>query len=320
MKPNSPKFSHDSVRNYLLEIARIPLLTGEQEISYGKQVQQMVILHKERESLTQQLGHEPTTEEWARSTSLREDELTSLLKKGHRAKHRMVEANLRLVVSVAKKYQKCNIELLDLIQEGNIGLERGVEKFDPTRGYKLSTYVYWWIRQGITRAISDQGRSIRLPVHIHERLSKIRNTQKQLFHQMGRNATQQEIAQALDLEPAEVRKFLLLARQPVSLDRPLGENQETDLGDFLKDDGISPEDYTLNEAFRNDMLSLLVELTPRQQEVMKLRFGLDDVEAQSLQEIGDRFGISRERVRQIETQALACLRRHRAKVREYLMY
>ncbi|HEY9626563.1 MAG TPA: RNA polymerase sigma factor, RpoD/SigA family [Coleofasciculaceae cyanobacterium] len=317
--PVQPNSGTDTIRAYLLEIGRIPLLTKEQEVVYGKQVQQMMTLYEDKAMLAEKLGHEPSPEEWAKQVDLNQNDLNVALVNGHRAKHKMIEANLRLVVSVAKKYQRRGVEFLDLIQEGTLGLGRGVEKFDPMQGYKLSTYVYWWIRQAMSRAIAQQGRTIRLPSHVYERLTKIRTAQKQLSHQLGRNATPAEIAESLELEPAEVRKFLLLARQPISLDLRVGQNQDTEFVDLLTDDNPSPEEYTTGEALRDDVQQLLSELTPRQQEVMTLRFGLNNHTAQSLQEIGERLGLSRERVRQIEMKALAQLRRHRERVREYLV-
>jgi len=314
-----PNFSTDMVRTYLLEIGRIPLLTKEQEVIYGKQVQQMMALYEDKEAIAQSLGYDPSVEEWALQAHLERGEMNSVLAKGQQAKQKMIEANLRLVVSIAKKYQKRGVEFLDLIQEGTLGLERGVEKFDPKQGYKLSTYVYWWIRQGMTRAISQQGRTIRLPSHIYERIAKIKKIQKQLFHELGRNGTPAEIAQVLELDTSEVRKLLLLARRPFSLDLRVGENQDTEFIDMLQDESPSPEDYMMGEALRQDVRQLLAELSPRQREVMILRFGLENKQAQSLQEIGELLGLSRERVRQIEIQALANLRRHRNKVREYLV-
>jgi RNA polymerase nonessential primary-like sigma factor len=317
--PAQPNLNTDAIRAYLLEIGRIPLLTKEQEVIYGKQVQQMMALYEAKARLAQTFGREPNLEEWAQLVGLDMPDLDVALVKGKRAKHKMIEANLRLVVSVAKKYQKRGVEFLDLIQEGTLGLGRGVEKFDPMQGYKLSTYVYWWIRQAMSRAIAQQGRTIRLPSHIYERLTKIKKAQRQLSLQLGRSATPLEIAQNLELDAPEVRKFLLLARQPISLDLRVGENQDTEFIDLLTDDNPSPEEYMMGEALRQDIRKLLTELTPRQQEVMILRFGLENNQAQSLQEIAEKLGLSRERIRQIEMKALAHLRRYRDRVREYLV-
>ncbi|HEY9640331.1 MAG TPA: RNA polymerase sigma factor, RpoD/SigA family [Coleofasciculaceae cyanobacterium] len=317
--PAQPNLGTDTIRAYLLEIGRIPLLTKEQEVIYGKQVQQLMLLCETKAGLTQTLGREPNLEEWAQRVGLDPADLNTALVKGKRAKHKMIEANLRLVVSVAKKYQKRGVEFLDLIQEGTLGLGRGVEKFDPMQGYKLSTYVYWWIRQAMSRAIAQQGRTIRLPSHVYERLTKIKKAQRQLSLQLGRNATPLEIAQNLELDASEVRKFLLLARQPISLDLRVGENQDTEFVDLLTDDNPSPEEYMMGEALRQDIQQLLAELTPRQQEVMTLRFGLENNRPQSLQEIAEKLGLSRERIRQIEMKALAHLRRYRDRVREYLV-
>ncbi|MEB3192376.1 MAG: RNA polymerase sigma factor, RpoD/SigA family [Snowella sp.] len=313
-----PSYSADMVRTYLHEIGRVPLLTHEQEIIYGKQVQKMMILLEQKEMLAQTLGREPSNEEWLESVSLSQEELNRLLIQGNRAKQKMIEANLRLVVAIAKKYQKRNMEFLDLIQEGSLGLERGVEKFDPTKGYKFSTYAYWWIRQAITRAIAQQGRTIRLPIHITEKLNKIKKTQRELAQRLGRSATPSEIADVLELEPGQIREYLSIARQPISLDVRVGDNQDTELSELLEDDGISPDLYITQELMRQDLHSMIAELTPQQQAVLTLRFGLEDGKELSLAKIGQRLNISRERVRQLEHQALAQLRRRRSNMEEYI--
>jgi RNA polymerase nonessential primary-like sigma factor len=310
--------SMDTVRTYLHEIGRVPLLTREQEIVLGKQVQQMMPVLEAKEQLEEQLQRQATDEEWAEKVQLSVEELHRSLKIGRRAKQKMIEANLRLVVAIAKKYQKRNMDFLDLIQEGTLGLERGVEKFDPTRGYKFSTYAYWWIRQAITRAIAQQGRTIRLPIHITEKLNKIKRVQRDLFQQLGRNPTPKEIADALELEPAQIREYLLMARHPISLDLRVGDNQDTELQELLEDESASPDDYIMGELLRQDLNSLLAELTPQQRQVLILRFGLENGHEMSLAKVGESLQLSRERVRQLEHQALAHLRRRQAKVREYV--
>ena len=313
------KSSLDIVGNFLLEIGRMPLLTAEQEIHYGKQIQQMLMLLEEKEKLEVELNCEPTTEQWANKVELSQELLSKQLQQGRIAKRKMIESNLRLVVHIAKKYQERDMEFLDLIQEGCLGLERGVEKFDPTKGYKFSTYAYWWIRQGITRGIAEKARTVRLPVHMTEKLNKIKRTQTELSQKLGHTPNVAQIAQALSLSPDQVRECLRLVRKPKSLEMRIGKDQDTELQDMLPYEGITAESYVEGEFLREDINKLLSsELTPKERQVITLRFGLTDGNYLTLLEVGKHIGLSRERVRQLERRALTKLRHYKHQMAGYL--
>ncbi|MGB7440992.1 MAG: RNA polymerase sigma factor SigC [Coleofasciculaceae cyanobacterium] len=316
---------------------RTELGSGSDEV-----ISSFVNLIDAHDRLASRLGHRPSLERWATEAGvevkdlkpsmaagkrrwaeladLSVQELESIQAQGIHAKEHMIKANLRLVVSVAKKYQNRGLELLDLIQEGTLGLERAVEKFDPTKGYRFSTYAYWWIRQGITRAIATQSRTIRLPVHITEKLNKIKKAQRKISQERGRTATIEDIAVELEMTPEQVREVLLRVPRSVSLEIKVGKEKDTELGDLLETEETSPEDVLMREALQRDLHQLLADLTNRERDVIRMRFGLGDGHPYSLAEIGRALELSRERVRQIEAKALQKLRqpKRRNRVRDYL--
>ena len=290
----------DPVRMYLKEIGRVPLLNADEEVvlatamSAGRAAQERIDEAAEN-------GETIPDEELAQ---LKKD-----IKEGSKAKQKLAEANLRLVVSIAKRYVGRGMLFLDLIQEGNLGLIKAVEKFDYTKGYKFSTYATWWIRQAITRAIADQARTIRIPVHMVETINKVKKVSSQLLHKNGHEPSAEEIAAELDMSVDKVREILRVSQEPVSLETPIGEEEDSHLGDFIPDDDApSPADAASHTLLKEQLSGVLSTLTPREEKVLRLRFGLEDGRSRTLEEVGKEFNVTRERIRQIEAKALRKLR------------
>jgi RNA polymerase primary sigma factor len=300
--------SFDPVRMYLKEIGKVSLLTGEQEVTLAKRIEAGV----------------QATERLATETGLSDEQregLQAVATDGELARRQLTEANLRLVVSIAKRYVGRGMALLDLVQEGNLGLIRAVEKFDYTKGFKFSTYATWWIRQAITRAIADQARTIRIPVHMVETMNKVLRVQRQMLQELGREPTVEEVAAKVELTPDRVRDIQRISLEPVSLETPVGEEDDSSLGDFVEDpSAIAPATAAERARLVADIEEALEELNDREREVVRLRFGLDDGQVRTLEEVGKQFGVTRERIRQIESKTLAKLRHptRSQRLRDYL--
>jgi len=311
----STKSTGDSVRSYLRDIGRIPLLEHDEEILLGRQVQRLMEIKTIKDEL--QLDD---TKDLSRVMDVPYMDLRKQIRDGEKAKDKMVTANLRLVVSVAKKYTKRNMDLLDIIQEGTIGLVRGVEKFDPGRGYKFSTYAYWWIRQGITRAIAEKSRAIRLPIHVTENLNKLKKAQRELSQINGQLPNVFELSEYLNLKVDEIKDLMCKARQPTSLEIKIGENRDTALIDLLEDKTQLPEMLLEQQFIKDDIRELIEELPEMQAAVISMRYGIgeDILEPMSMTAIGQVLNMSRDRVRTLEHKALKNLREESESVNDYL--
>ena len=309
----------DPVRMYLKEIGKVPLLSAEEEIELAQKMEAGAVA-KEKIAILKKREENATEDEAAEI----EEEIRNLQKDltaGDDAKKRLAEANLRLVVSIAKRYVGRGMLFLDLIQEGNLGLIKAVEKFDYRKGYKFSTYATWWIRQAITRAIADQARTIRIPVHMVETINKLIRVSRQLLQELGREPSPEEIAKEMNMPVERVREILKISQEPVSLETPIGEEEDSHLGDFIQDDNVPvPADAAAFTLLKEQLEEVLGTLTEREQKVLTLRFGLEDGRARTLEEVGKEFNVTRERIRQIEAKALRKLRHpsRSRKLKDYL--
>ncbi len=301
-------YTEDSIRVYLQEIGRIRLLRPDEEIELARKIADLLELEEKAAEFEADKGHFPDTKEWAGIFDMPLIKFRRRLMLGRRAKEKMVQSNLRLVVSIAKKYMNRGLSFQDLIQEGSLGLIRAAEKFDHEKGYKFSTYATWWIRQAITRAIADQSRTIRLPVHLYETISRIKKTTKTLSQEFGRKPTEEEIAESMEMTIEKLRFIAKSAQLPISLETPIGKEEDSRLGDFIEADIENPEQDVAKNLLREDLEGVLATLSPRERDVLRLRYGLDDGRMKTLEEIGQIFDVTRERIRQIEAKALRKLR------------
>ena len=301
-------YTEDSIRVYLQEIGRIRLLRPDEEIELARKIADLLELEEKAAEFEADKGHFPDSKEWAAIFDMPLIKFRRRLMLGRRAKEKMVQSNLRLVVSIAKKYMNRGLSFQDLIQEGSLGLIRAAEKFDHEKGYKFSTYATWWIRQAITRAIADQSRTIRLPVHLYETISRIKKTTKTLSQEFGRKPTEEEIAESMEMTIEKLRFIAKSAQLPISLETPIGKEEDSRLGDFIEADIENPEQDVAKNLLREDLEGVLATLSPRERDVLRLRYGLDDGRMKTLEEIGQIFDVTRERIRQIEAKALRKLR------------
>ena len=301
-------YTEDSIRVYLQEIGRIRLLRPDEEIELARKIADLLHLEELAAQFESDNGREPDNKEWAALVEMPLIRFRRRLMLGRRAKEKMVQSNLRLVVSIAKKYMNRGLSFQDLIQEGSLGLIRAAEKFDHEKGYKFSTYATWWIRQAITRAIADQSRTIRLPVHLYETISRIKKTTKVLSQEFGRKPTEEEIAESMEMTIEKLRFIAKSAQLPISLETPIGKEEDSRLGDFIEADIENPEQDVAKNLLREDLEGVLATLSPRERDVLRLRYGLDDGRMKTLEEIGQIFDVTRERIRQIEAKALRKLR------------
>ena len=301
-------YTEDSIRVYLQEIGRIRLLRADEEIELARKIADLLQLEELAAQFEADHSHHPDTKEWAALVDMPVIKFRRRLMLGRRAKEKMVQSNLRLVVSIAKKYMNRGLSFQDLIQEGSLGLIRAAEKFDHEKGYKFSTYATWWIRQAITRAIADQSRTIRLPVHLYETISRIKKTTKTLSQEFGRKPTEEEIAESMEMTIEKLRFIAKSAQLPISLETPIGKEEDSRLGDFIEADIENPEQDVAKNLLREDLEGVLATLSPRERDVLRLRYGLDDGRMKTLEEIGQIFDVTRERIRQIEAKALRKLR------------